>query len=70
MNAKEHMVFVVDDDPRVGEALSELLSSLDFRVAVFRSATEYIEFPRPDLPTCLILDVRLPMSMASISRDN
>ncbi|WP_158790821.1 response regulator transcription factor [Granulicella sp. L60] len=60
MNAKDHMVFVVDDDPRVGEALLELLSSLDFRVMVFGSATEYIEFPKPDLPTCLILDVRLP----------
>jgi len=60
MNSKDHMVFVVDDDPRVGEALSELLSSLDFRVAVFSSAREYIEFPKPDVPACLILDVRLP----------
>lgn len=60
MNAKDHIVYVVDDDPRVGEALSELLSSLNFRVVIFRSAAEYIEFPKPDLPTCLILDVRLP----------
>ncbi len=60
MNSKDHMVFVVDDDPRVGEALSELLSSLDLRVAVFSSAREYIAFPKPDVPTCLILDVRLP----------
>jgi FixJ family two-component response regulator len=60
MNAKDHIVFVVDDDPRVGEALSELLVSMKFFVVVFESATEYIQFPKPDLPTCLILDIRLP----------
>jgi len=60
MNAKDHIVFVVDDDPRMGEALFELLSSLDFYVVVFRSATEYIQCSKPDLPACLILDVRLP----------
>jgi len=60
MNAKDHIVFVVDDDPRVGEALSELLVSMNFFVVVFKSAAEYIQFPKPDLPTCLILDIRLP----------
>lgn len=60
MNAKDHIVFVVDDDPRVGEALSELLLSMNFRVVVFTSAAEYIQFPKPDVPTCLILDIRLP----------
>jgi len=60
MDSKDQIVFVVDDDPRIGEALSDLLTSLNFRVVVFASATEYIRFPKPDLPTCLILDVRLP----------
>jgi FixJ family two-component response regulator len=60
LNSKDHMVFVVDDDPRVGEALSDLLSSLDLRVAVFSSAREYIAFPKPNVPACLVLDVRLP----------
>lgn len=60
MNTKDHVIYVVDDDPRVGEALSELLSSLAFQVVVFSSAAEYLRFPKRDLPTCLILDVQLP----------
>jgi FixJ family two-component response regulator len=60
VKAKDHVVFVVDDDPRICEALSELLSSLSFHVIVFRSALEYLRAARPDLPACLILDVQLP----------
>ncbi len=60
MNSKDHIIFVVDDDYRIREALFELLSSLDLRVVTFGSAAEYIEFPEPDLPACLILDVKLP----------
>jgi FixJ family two-component response regulator len=60
MNSKDHIIFVVDDDSRIREALFELLSSLDLRVVTFGSAAEYIEFPKPDLPACLILDVKLP----------
>jgi FixJ family two-component response regulator len=60
MIAKDHTIFVVDDDPRICEALSELLSSMDHHVVVFRTASEYLRFPKPDVPTCLILDVQLP----------
>ena len=60
MNSKDHIIFVMDDDYRICEALFELLSSLDLRVVTFGSAAEYIEFPEPDLPACLILDVKLP----------
>jgi FixJ family two-component response regulator len=60
MIEKNHTVFVVDDDPRICEALSELLSSMDHHVVVFRSASDYLRSPKPDLPTCLILDVQLP----------
>lgn len=60
MNSKDHIIFVVDDDSRICEALFELLSSLDLWVVTFGSAAEYIEFPKPDLPACLILDVKLP----------
>jgi FixJ family two-component response regulator len=60
MIAKDHTIFVVDDDPRICEALSELLSSMDHHVVVFRSASEYLHSPKPDVPTCLILDVLLP----------
>jgi FixJ family two-component response regulator len=60
MSSKDYIVFVVDDDFRICEALFELLSSLDLRVVTFGSADEYIEFPKPNLPACLILDVKLP----------
>jgi FixJ family two-component response regulator len=60
MNSPDHVIFVVDDDPRIGEALFDLLSSLDFHVVVCGSAMEYLRAPKPDLPTCLVLDVQLP----------
>jgi FixJ family two-component response regulator len=56
----DHIVFVVDDDLSFREALCGLLASLQFRVAAFGSAAEYFAFPKPDLPACLILDVKLP----------
>lgn len=60
MSSKDHIVFVVDDDFRVREAVQELLTSADLNVVTFGSATEYIEFAKPELPACLILDVDLP----------
>ena len=60
MDRQDHIVFVVDDDRRICEALSELLSSFDMQVVTFGSAAEYIAYPKPDVPTCLILDVELP----------
>jgi FixJ family two-component response regulator len=60
MNLGEFVVFVVDDDTRMREALSELLESLGWRAVTFGSAGEYMSHPRPDLPACLILDVELP----------
>jgi FixJ family two-component response regulator len=55
-----HLVFVVDDDTRVCEALHDLLASLGFCAVTFGSAAAYREYPKPDLPACLILDVELP----------
>jgi len=60
MKSESPLVFVVDDDFRVREALSSLISSAGFRVAVFSSATEFLQFERPDAPGCLILDLKLP----------
>jgi FixJ family two-component response regulator len=54
------IVFVVDDDRRIREALSMLLSSFDMRAVTFGSAAEYMAYPRPDVPACLVLDVELP----------
>jgi FixJ family two-component response regulator len=56
----DHIVFVVDDDARVREAVAELLSSAHHEVETFGSAAEYLAFARPDLPACLVLDVELP----------
>ncbi len=60
MSSPDAIVFVVDDDSRIRESLSELLSTFDLHVVTFGSATEYIAYPKPDLPACLILDVALP----------
>jgi FixJ family two-component response regulator len=60
MIPENFIVFIVDDDPRVREALSDLLESLGWRAVALGSAGEYLSYPRPDLPACLILDVELP----------
>jgi FixJ family two-component response regulator len=60
MTAEEPVVFIVDDDYRIREALCELLMSLGLRALGFGSAADYIAFPRPDQPACLVLDVKLP----------
>lgn len=60
MSSCEEIVFVVDDDARVREAIGELLWSLGWRAEVFGTVADYVAFPKPDLPACLILDVELP----------
>jgi FixJ family two-component response regulator len=60
VNPQDHIVFVVDDDRRICEALSDLLSSFDLHAVTFSSAAEYIAYPKPDVPACLILDLELP----------
>jgi FixJ family two-component response regulator len=60
MTTDDHTVFIVDDDARLREALSELLDSHGIHAAAFGSASEYISADKPDVPACLILDVELP----------
>jgi FixJ family two-component response regulator len=60
MTAEEPVVFIVDDDYRIREALCELLMALGMRAFGFGSAAEYTAFPRSDQPACLVLDVKLP----------
>jgi FixJ family two-component response regulator len=57
---RDDLVFIVDDDRRIREALTELLSSFDLRAVAFGSAAEYVAYPKPDVPACLVLDVGLP----------
>jgi len=54
------IVFVVDDDLSVREALGSLIRSAGLQVETFASAQEFLARPRADLPSCLVLDVRLP----------
>lgn len=60
MTADRPVVFVVDDDARVREALSNLLASAGLDVAVFATATEFLEADKPDAAACLVLDLQLP----------
>jgi len=53
-------VLVVDDDASVREALSDLFQSVGLRVEVFASTQEFLKNTRPEGPSCLVLDVRLP----------
>src|ERR1700752_2542091 len=54
------IVFVVDDDVSMREALENLIRSVGLRVEVFASAEEFLRSKRPDVPGCLVLDVQLP----------
>ena len=54
------MVFVVDDDASMRAALARLFYSVQLRVEVFGSTQEFLQSQRPDVPACLVLDVRLP----------
>ena len=58
--APDHIVLIVDDDRRIRESLTALLSSFDMRAIAFGSAAEYLAYPKPVVPACLILDVELP----------
>ena len=54
------VVFVVDDDARVRDALSSLLASVGREVFAFASATDFLHADKPDVPACLVLDLELP----------
>jgi FixJ family two-component response regulator len=54
------IVFVVDDDASVREGLARLFRSLKLSVEVFASAQEFLANERANVPSCLVLDVRLP----------
>jgi FixJ family two-component response regulator len=54
------IVFVVDDDASMRKGLSNLIRSVDLRVEAFASAPEFLEAKLPDVPCCLVLDIRLP----------
>jgi FixJ family two-component response regulator len=60
MHSPGPVVFVVDDDRSFREALRRLITSVGLAVEVFPTAQAFLSTPRPDVPGCLVLDVRLP----------
>ena len=54
------VVYVVDDDPNVGRSLCRLIRSVGLNALAFSSAQAFLDHHRPDVPACLILDVRMP----------
>lgn len=60
MKPASPIVFLVDDDLAVREALSSLIRSVGLHVEAFASAQDFLQFRPPDAPACLVLDVRMP----------
>jgi FixJ family two-component response regulator len=60
MSEIDGVVFVVDDDEPMRRSLENLIRSVGLRVEAFASGQEFLRGKRPDLPGCLVLDVRLP----------
>ena len=60
MPESDPTVFIIDDDPVVRDALGRLLRSVGLDVRLFASVPEFLKSERPNGPTCLVLDVRLP----------
>ncbi len=60
MKQPETCVYVIEDDPSMRNALNNLLKSVLLEPKLFASAEEFLAAHRPEVPSCLILDVRLP----------
>jgi RNA polymerase sigma factor (sigma-70 family) len=56
----QSIVFVVDDDASIRNALRSLIRSVGLHVELYGSAQEFLRARRPEVPSCLILDIRLP----------
>ena len=53
-------VLVVDDDPQIRDSIGQLLRSLGMDTQLFASVSDFLKSDKPNGPTCLVLDVRLP----------
>jgi FixJ family two-component response regulator len=60
MNSPQPVIFVVDDDDSFRNALGRLLTAAGFKVEAFATAQSFLAAQRPDVPSCLVLDVQLP----------
>jgi FixJ family two-component response regulator len=57
---QDPVVFVIDDDRMIRDGLQGLIRSVGLRVETFASAQDFLAAKRPDVPACLVLDVRMP----------
>jgi FixJ family two-component response regulator len=60
MTEVKAVVFIVDDDSSMRDSIQSLVRSVGLEVCSFGSARDFLQFERPDVPCCLVLDVRLP----------
>jgi FixJ family two-component response regulator len=60
MNKKDSLVILVDDDPSFRRSTERLLRTAGYQVQSFASALEFLHSRRPDVPACLVSDVRMP----------
>lgn len=60
MTEARPIVYVVDDDPSIRQALGNLLDSVGLEVRAFGSTREFADTPKSDAPACLVLDIRMP----------
>ena len=60
VDSEQATVFVVDDDDGIRQTISLMLRSLKVRVKTYSNAREFLDFYTPDLPGCLLLDMRMP----------
>lgn len=60
MNTHDHIVYLVDDELQVREAVGELLESVGFNAVTLGTVAEYLAIPRPGVPGCIVLDMQLP----------
>src|SRR5262245_63907591 len=60
MSTERGLVYVVDDDISMREAVECVIRSAGLRVKAFASAEEFLSSPRPSVPSCLVLDMQLP----------
>jgi len=60
VSAGDSIVFIIDDDQSMRDALTRLLGTVGLRAQAFKTPQEFLNTKRPDTPSCLVLDVRLP----------
>lgn len=60
MKRSDSRVFIVEDDPSMRNALRNLLRSVGLESQLYTSAQEFLDAEKPEIPSCLVLDVRLP----------